>query len=688
MKYILYPIFLFIFGCGVDPVTESSSSSPSEGPYVPTKANIYLGDINFNQAGSTDNYTFDGRDLFPSKASVSAGYTFSLASNPVQLSVHATTGLLTLDGSSAAAGVYQSIKIIANENAGPDVQERVFSVALNGDPLREHSWHIENTGQKTFSRNGGDIGFDLNVSPVFKGGITGDGVKIAISDSGVEINHDDLVENTLLGEHRNYSLNSPYIGDPVPTSAHGTAVTGIINAVGWNNMGSIGVAPGAKFAGFQFLNSTQSTTLLINQASGDFNIFNYSYGDAIFSDTLSEPDYIDHLRHQTIVDNKVFVKAAGNEFLLGVGSTCAPHSSNFPFENESPFMIIVGAVSASSTNSANPTAIKSIYSNTGSNIWVSAPGGEYGKDHPAILSADLPSCLKGYSKAASGLSNSFEYGHSLNTKCNYTSTMNGTSAAAPMVTGVIALMLEAKPSLKMRDIKHILATTAVKINPDHDDNYFTNKHPSNAISGCSNQDLAGHTYELGWVPVENTSGYNLSFNNFYGFGMVDAHAAVEAAKVYSFNLGTQIEQNPGFNLGDYTKSGLSLAIPNTDGNPAVNVVGVTSSITVAPGNAIKVESVQVKIGVTHPQSGQVGIELTSPQGTKSILMNINNSFLLLDSDEDGNIDGDSNLNIVLTTNAFYGESSEGVWTVKAIDGKSDTIAGTLTSWSMNILGHN
>jgi subtilisin family serine protease len=669
LKYILLVTFLIVVSCGEAPVAETNNNT--DVPYVPTSATVFVGDINFVQSASVVNPTYDGKSLF--SQNVNTGYTFSLENNPSQLSVNAISGELTLNMASASSGVYKDIQIKAFN--GTTLSE-TFSVALNGDPLRKYAWHIENTGQKTFATFGVDSGYDLNVSAVFEKQITGNGVKIAISDSGVEINHDDLHSNALDGQHRDYSLSSPYVGDPVPTSSHGTAVTGIINAVGWNNMGSIGVAPGAKFAGFQFLDSLQSTALLIDQATGSFDIFNYSYGDAIYQDTLSDTDYLDHLRYQTITSNKVYVKAAGNEFLLGEGSTCGPHNANFPFENESPFVIVVGAVSGASTNPGNDTAIKSTYSNPGSNIWISAPGGEYGRDDPAILTTDLPTCFKGYSKATSGLYNAFEYGHALNTQCHYTSTMNGTSSAAPMVTGVIALLREANPSLKMRDIKHILANTSQKINPNHEDNYFGKLHPSHAISGCTSVTLVNHEYEQGWVT--NTAGY--SFNNYYGFGMVDADAAVTMAQSYSSTLGTQVEQNPNFSIGKFKKS-LNQAIPDN------SYLGTTDTITISAGDALKVESVQIKVKVSHAQSGEIGIELTSPGTTKSILMNIHNSFLLLDSDNDGNIDGDSNLNIVLTSNAFYGEDSEGAWTIKVIDGKSGT-TGSLTEWSINVLGHN
>ena len=50
-----------------------------------------------------------------------------------------------------------------------------------------------------------------------------------------------------------------------------------------------------------------------------------------------------------------------------------------------------------------------------------------------------------------------------NKNCNYTANLNGTSFAAPIVSGAVALILEANPDLNWRQVKHILAYTAKKI---------------------------------------------------------------------------------------------------------------------------------------------------------------------------------------------------------------------------------
>lgn len=658
MKFLnLLILTIFIQACGKTVVEEQGSTTTSDNP-APRSATYYSGDINVAEGKAL---SVDGTTFFNSY--VSSGYTFGLINKPSFLTIDTNTGALS--GDPQENGKFSGIKIRATKISDNSiVDSREFSIAVNGDPLRQYAWHLKNTAQKSFSSITGTSGFDLNVYDVLKEGYTGDGVKIAVSDSGVEVNHDDLYDNQLAGEHRDYSKESPYISTPVPTNFHGTAVAGIISAVGWNNFGSIGVAPEAKFAGFQFLDSSQSSAIMVHQATGDYDIFNYSYGDFIFEDTRSDSTYLDQLRYQTITNNKVYVKASGNEFFYEDGGVCASHNANFPYENESPFLIIVGSIHADGG--------KASYSNAGSNLWISAPGGEDGESMgPAIITTDLRTCFKGNSIAGTYSSNDLEYGHELNLQCDYTATMNGTSSATPNVSGVIALLREVNPSLKMRDIKHILATTAKQIDPTHDDslNYFGNDHPSAASSSCTvNLSLSGHTYEQGWVT--NKAGYK--FNNFYGFGLIDAAAAVNVAKTYVSTLGQQVELNAGFNKTQYRRTP-NLTIPDK------NKDGVSDSFTFSEATNYKIETVQVRVQIAHARSGEIGIELESPgsPGTKSILMNINNSFLF---------DNDSNLDIVLTSNAFYGETLNGEWKIKIIDGKSGN-QGTLIQWDINVLGH-
>jgi subtilisin family serine protease len=156
------------------------------------------------------------------------------------------------------------------------------------DPLASQAWHLNNTGQTTFSTGVGIAGEDSSISDAIAAGYTGQGVRIAVSDSGTDIDHEDLTGTQLVGEHRNYAVSNsnlwrttlPYVVDD---DAHGTAVAGLIAAEGWNGIGSRGVAPDAKYAAFRFIGDYSVTAASylarnLDQTDGDFDIFNYSYG--------------------------------------------------------------------------------------------------------------------------------------------------------------------------------------------------------------------------------------------------------------------------------------------------------------------------------------------------------------------------------------------------------------------------
>jgi subtilisin-like proprotein convertase family protein len=265
-----------------------------------------------------------------------------------------------------------------------------------------------------------------------------------------------------------------------------------------------------------------------------------------------------------------------------------------------------------------------------------------------MVTTDQSGCAVGESRTGANTS-TFDNGGAPNTSCNYTTGMNGTSSATPVTVGVIALILEANPALTWRDVKHILASTARKIDP---------------TGGATNGPLAGYVAEPGWF-ANHASPTPFNYHNWYGFGMVDASAAVNMAKTYTLGqLGT-------FTNTGFTSSGpLSLAIPDH------SATGVTSTITVVPGTVQVIEAVQVRVSLTHTFLGDLGIEVMSPAGTRSVVKNI----------EDGYFDADNLTNQVFLSNAFYGENPAGTWTIKVVDALfGDT--GTLTNWAIRVYGH-
>lgn len=223
--------------------------------------------------------------------------------------------------------------------------------------------------------------------------------------------------------------------------------------------------------------------------------------------------------------------------------------------------------------------------------------------------------------------------------------MNGTSAAAPVISGVIAILLEANPKLSWRDIKHILALSATKI-----DDSGPKEHPAEL-------DLPRHTYLEGWV--KNHAGF--SFHNWYGFGLVNLEEAVKIAENYNYKLGAFIDTSNPNNDKWYYKSGYEgTSIPDFSSG------GATSTINVK--HRMKVEAVQVRLNIKHSYPSDIGLELYSPSGTKSILMHINSGIINRTINDE-----------VILTNTFYGEQAFGDWTLKVIDG-SKSYTGELVDW--------
>jgi subtilisin-like proprotein convertase family protein len=169
---------------------------------------------------------------------------------------------------------------------------------------------------------------------------------------------------------------------------------------------------------------------------------------------------------------------------------------------------------------------------------------------------------------------------------------------------------------------------------------------------------SGYGWEQGWVT--NKAGFK--FHNWFGFGVINVDEAVFMAKNYSSKL------DPYHETSWFTSSAINSAIPD------FSAAGVTHSIS-APVN-VKIEGVRIKVKINHSNISHLGLELTSPAGTKSIIVNAANSMTGV-----VNYVGSE----VFLSNAFYGESSSGTWTLKVIDAVSGS-TGSLKEWSINFVG--
>lgn len=471
------------------------------------------------------------------------------------------------------------------------------------DPLYDQQWHLENCGI---------IGQDIRVKGVWTGNtigkvIKGNGVRIAIVDDGLEIGHPDLAQNIAAGASYNYVNNS--YSDPTPSDPaafHGTAVAGVAGARDGNNIGVKGVAPRSSLLGYNLLaNSTieNEANAMTRDAIAN-SVSSNSWGAPDGNGTLADPG---PLWRSAIMTGLTSGRGGkGTVYVWAAGNGAPRDNSNYDGQANNRGIIAVAAVAYDGT--------RATYSEKGANLWASAPGGEFcGSPSPAITTVDRT--------GSAGISNS-----------DYTQCFNGTSAATPVVSGVVALMLEANPNLGWRDVRMILAETARKNDP---------------VNGE-------------WLPSKTAS----YFSHKYGFGVVDAAAAVAKAATW-INLPAEI----------------AFPSPTSTPNkpiPADGCTAASDTIIVSASGISAIEFIEITFSAPdHTYSGDLEVLLTSPSGTVSRLAEVHSC---------ANNECSPYVGWVFGSARHLGEPADGNWTLSVKDlTQGDT--GTFQSWQIKFYGH-
>jgi subtilisin-like proprotein convertase family protein len=140
-------------------------------------------------------------------------------------------------------------------------------------------------------------------------------------------------------------------------------------------------------------------------------------------------------------------------------------------------------------------------------------------------------------------------------------------------------------------------------------------------------------------------------------------AAVALARNWTHPLGTWQEKEFGGTLAN------TVSIPDGD------AAGITRTLDISETDNLTIENLTVGLKVDHSNTGEIAVELTSPAGTKSILLNLRSAL------KSGMKDG-----AVLGSNAFYGEKSQGQWTLRIVDGVTGN-TGTLNNFTIKIGGY-
>ena len=208
---------------------------------------------------------------------------------------------------------------------------------------------------------------------------------------------------------------------------------------------------------------------------------------------------------------------------------------------------------------------------------------------------------------------------------NYTDDFGGTSSSGPKVAGLTALILEADPTLTWRDMQAILVHSSTPNDINHEN----------------------------W----SVNGAGLPVSHYYGFGMVDATAAVNLAENWT-HLGPEVNVSSPL----YTPS---VNIPST-GSP------LSFSHTVT--DMVSIESVELYMDIDHDDPGDLIITLTSPSGYTSILADTNPADY-----------GNMRYHKMVSMHHFD-EISSGTWTVEVIDVNPTSSNGTVNDWQLVIHG--
>ena len=469
--------------------------------------------------------------------------------------------------------------------------EKVFSPKFEpNDPYFDDQWHLYNSGQTS-----GVAGEDANVMGVWDS-FNGSGVVISVIDDGVEHSHPDLSDN-YVSVHSYDWCGDDSDPDPNSSDGHGTAVAGVAAGTGNNSIGVTGAAFGASIAGHRliacgFSDSTGADALSYH--NGGIDIYSNSWGPFDSGDILDGPGPITIAAIEDSVYNgrsglgNIYTWAAGN-------GLDADDNSNYDGYSNSRYSIAVAAITHYGK--------QSWYSEPGANILVTAHSNGGSPNYEGITTTDITG------------NGGYDGG-------DVTHDFGGTSSATPLVSGVIALVLEANPDLTWRDVQNILVHSSRK---------------NDANDSSWNVNGAGH-----------------DVSHKFGFGAVDAGAAVSLALNWS---SSGVETNASF--GPYT--------PNLDID---NGPSTWTEFNLSVPVDLRLESVDIFVDITHDARGELDIVLQSPSGHES---------WLAEEHTDNNADYS---NWRFGTVQHWDESSQGDWTLKVRDSVSGSNSGTVDSWEV------
>ena len=279
----------------------------------------------------------------------------------------------------------------------------------------------------------------------------GQGIGVAIVDSGINPNGDLY---TVMGVNRqvaNIRFNSDYNQNSSDGYGHGTHVSSVVGGDGSESGGKyIGVAPMVNIINVKISNDDGSATtssvvqglqwVLENRAQYNIRVVNLSLNGTVPESYHASP--LDAAVEILWFNKIVVVTSAGNQ-----GSAAI-----YPPAND-PFIITVGATDDKGTSSLSDDTIASF----------SAYGTTSGNIQKPDLVAPGKNIIARLVNTNMGMANA----HPSNVISGSYFKMSGTSVAAPVVSGAVALLLQDEPNLSPDQVKYRLMATANKSWPGY-----------------------------------------------------------------------------------------------------------------------------------------------------------------------------------------------------------------------------
>ncbi len=439
---------------------------------------------------------------------------------------------------------------------------------------------------------------DINMGDVWET-TKGEGVTVSVVDATWEASHEDLVGNSDRAASTYWGRRTGENGSYAPW--HGTAVAGIIGARD-NAIGGRGIAPRVTLQNVNFVDAQNFWTnqqVYLHRAK-TVAVANHSYSAHATGRLKRESPVIFRALEQSLksgYDGKGTVHVKG----AGNGKNDGVGDETALYESLSHRGHIVACAVDSGGTDAD-------YSEEGSNLWVCGPSG---------------------ARTRHGLLGPIG-------KNQYHAGLRGTSYSAPVVSGVAALVRSANNALTWRDVKLILANTAQK------------------------NDSSDSSWQTGATKYGSTKD-SYSYSRKYGFGLVDASAAVTAAKTWK-NL------PPMFSTWAFKK-------PVQDVKSAT---GTEFTLDIKSDVSF-VEHVDVTINMDTSHFRALKLVLVSPSGRESLLVD---SSSALGSNCRCPLYGD----FTFGSARHLGEAAAGTWKLKVYN--TTGVPAKLNAWGVKVHGHN